>query len=94
MKGVIVWEWVKHINNRQLWKTLWEKKKLLVNKQFFLFTKCFLLSQIIESSFIYLLDIISSFAAEFEKPKIGISGRGLNHGRIKSFCPTTDFIVR
>ena len=70
------------------------KEEIARNKQFFLFTQCFLLSQIIESSFIYLLDIISSFAAEFEKPKIGISGIGLNHGYIKSFCPTTDFIVR
>ena len=27
--------------------------------------------------FVYIFDIISSFAAEFEEPKIGISGKGL-----------------
>ena len=36
-------------------KTLWEKEKLLV------------MNKIIVSSFVYIFDIISLFAAEFEK---------------------------
>ena len=47
------------------------------NKQFLLFPQCFLLNQIIVSLFINIFDIISLFAAEFEEPKIGISGQGL-----------------
>ena len=65
-----------HINNRQLLKILWEKEKLLVKKQFFLFPQCFLLNHIIVSPFDHIFDIISLFAAEFEKPEIGISGKG------------------
>ena len=38
-----------HINTRQLLKTLWEKQKLIINKQFFLFLQCFLHNQIIVS---------------------------------------------
>ena len=30
------------------------------------------------SQFVHILDIISLFAAEFEEPKIGISGKGLD----------------
>ena len=33
--------------------------------------------QIIVSLFVHFFDIISLFAAEFEEPKIGISGKGL-----------------
>ena len=29
------------------------------------------------SEFVYIFDIISLFAAEFEEPKIGVSGKGL-----------------
>ena len=47
------------------------------NDQFFLFTQCFLLDQIIVSPFVHIFDIISLFAAEFEKPITGISGKGL-----------------
>ena len=49
------------------------------NKQFLHFPKCFLLSQIIVSPFVHIFDIIhvSLFAVVFEKPKIGISGKGL-----------------
>ena len=37
----------------------------------------FLLNQIIVSPFVHISDIISLFAAEFEEPKIGITGKGL-----------------
>ena len=38
------------------------------------------------SPFVHIFDIISLLAAEFEKPKIGISGKGLN----VCFCQSTD----
>ena len=41
------------------------------------FPQCFLLDQIIVSPFVHISDIISLFAAEFEEPKIGMSGKGL-----------------
>ena len=47
------------------------------NEQFFLFLQCFQLNQINVSSFVHIFDIISLFAAELEKPKTGISGKGL-----------------
>ena len=46
-------------------------------EQILLFPKCFLLNQIIVSPFVHIYDIISLFAAEFEKPKIGISGKSI-----------------
>ena len=48
------------------------------NEQFLFFPQCFLLHQIIVSPFVHIFDSISIFAAEFEEPKIGISGKGLN----------------
>ena len=48
------------------------KGKISRNEQFLLFPQCFLLNQIIVSSFVHIFDIISSFAAELEDPKIGI----------------------
>ena len=56
-----------------------EKGEIALNKEFFLFPQCFLLDQIIVSAFVHLFDIISLFAAQFEKPKIGISGKGLSN---------------
>ena len=57
--------------NRQLLKTLREKKKLLRTSNFS-FPQCFLLNQINVSPFVHIFDIISLFAAELEEPKIGI----------------------
>ena len=37
-----------------------------------MFSHCFLLSQIIVSSFVHIFDIISLFATELEEPNIGI----------------------
>ena len=54
-----------------------EKGEIARNKQFLLFPQCFLLNQIRVSLFVHIFDIISLFAPEFEKPKIGISGKGL-----------------
>ena len=47
------------------------------NEQFLLFPQCFLPNQIIVSLFAHIFDTVSSFGAEFEKPKIGVSGTGL-----------------
>ena len=53
------------------------------NDQFLLFPQFFLLNQINVSPFVHIFDIISLFAAEFEKPKIGKSGKGLNKEKKK-----------
>ena len=52
------------------------KGEIACNKQFLLFSQCFLLSQIIVSPFVHILDIISLFDAESKEPKIDISGKG------------------
>ena len=56
---------------------MWKKKKLLVTSNFFFFLQCVILTQIIVSLFVHIFYFISLFAAEFEEPKIGISGTGL-----------------
>ena len=61
-------------------KNIVGKGEIAHNEQFLLFPQCFLLNQIIESPFVHIFDIISLFAAEFEKLKIGLPGRGLNQG--------------
>ena len=53
------------------------KGEIACNEQFLLFPQCFLLNKIIVSPFAHTFDIISLFAAVFEEPKIGISGKGL-----------------
>ena len=55
------------------------KGEIACNEQFVLFPQCFLLNQIIVSAFVHIFDIISLFAAEFEEPNIGISGKRLNY---------------
>ena len=47
------------------------KEEIARNKQFLLFPQCFLLNQKIVSPFVNIYDV-SSFAAEFEEPKIGM----------------------
>ena len=54
-----------------------EKGEIARNEQFLLFPQRFLLYQKIVSPFIHMFDIISLCAAELEKPKIGLSGKGL-----------------
>ena len=53
------------------------KGEIAPNKLFLLFPQCFLLNQIIVCPFVNIFNIISLYLAEFEKPKIGISGKGL-----------------
>ena len=53
------------------------KGEIARHEQFLLFLQCFLLNQIIVSLSVHIFDVISSFAAEFEEPKIGLSGEGL-----------------
>ena len=53
------------------------KGEIARNAQFLLFPQCFLLIQIILSPFVRIFNITSLFVAEFEEPKIGISGKGL-----------------
>ena len=62
------------------------KGEIALHKQFLLFPQCFLLILIILSPFVDIFDIISLFAAEFEEPKIGISGQGLK--TVNSFLPS------
>ena len=62
-----------------------EKGEIARNEQFLLFPQYFLLNQIIVSLFVQIFDIISLFAAESEKPKIGISGKGLTLSRTTNF---------
>ena len=55
------------------------KREIARNEQFLFFSpQCFLLSQISVSTFVHMFNIISLFAAEFEEPELGISGKGLN----------------
>ena len=63
------------------------KGEIARHEQFLLFPQCFLLIQIIVSPFVHIFDIISLFSAQFEEPKIGISGKGLRH----IFLPTDHF---
>ena len=53
------------------------KEEISRDEQFLLFPHCFLLNQKIVSPFVNIHDIISLFAAELEKPKIGMSDKGL-----------------
>ena len=53
------------------------KGEIACNEQFLLFPQYFLLIQIIVSPFVHIFGIISLFAAQMEKPKIGITGKGL-----------------
>ena len=53
------------------------KREIYCNAHFLLFPQCFLLNQIIVSPFVNIFDFISLFAAEFEEPKVSISGKGL-----------------
>ena len=53
-------------------ENIWGKEEIACNEQFLLFPQCFLLNQRIVSQFVNISDIISSFAAEFEEPKIGM----------------------
>ena len=61
-------------HQRQLLKTFWEGE-IAHNKQFLPFLQFFLLNRIIVSPFVHIFDIISVFPAEFEKPKLGMSGK-------------------
>ena len=57
------------------------KGEIARNEQFLLFQQCFLLNQIILSPVVLSFDTTPLFAAELEKPKIGISGKGLSPAR-------------
>ena len=48
------------------------KEEIARNEQFLLFPQCFLLNQKIVSPFVNIFDIILLFAAQLEKPKIGM----------------------
>ena len=74
------------MKNRQFLKTLWEKEKLLVTSNFS-FSHVFYSNQIIVSPFVNIFDIVSLFAAEFEEPKVGISGKGIMNVML-SLCHT------
>ena len=48
------------------------KEEIARNEQFLLLPQCFLLNQKMISLFVNIDDIISLFAAELQKPKIGM----------------------
>ena len=54
------------------------KGEIARNEQFLLFSQCFLPNQIIISKFVHIFDIVSLYGAQFEKPKLCISGKGLS----------------
>ena len=62
------------------------KEEIAHYKQFLLFPRCLLLNQITVSPFVHIFDIISLFAAEFEEPKIGISGKRFKHLFRSTIC--------
>ena len=51
-----------------------------------LVSQCFLPNQIIVSPSVHIFDIVSLFGAEFENPKIGISGKGKGLNGWYSWC--------
>ena len=55
------------------------KGEIARDEQFLLFPQCFLLKQLIVSTFVHIFAIKSLFAAEFEEPTIGILNKGLTH---------------
>ena len=57
--------------------SLVRKEEIAHNKQFLLFSLCFLLKQVTVSPFVHIFAIISLFGAKSEEPKIGISGKVL-----------------
>ena len=63
------------------------KGEIAHNEQFLLSPQCFLLNQIIVYPFVHIFDMISLFDAEFGKPRMGISGKGL-----KDNCNSGSFI--
>ena len=54
------------------------KGEIARNEQFLLFPQCFLLNQMMVSTFVHIFEIISLFAVELEEQKIGISDMELN----------------
>ena len=76
------------------------KGEIANNEQFLLFPQCFLLNQIILSQFVHIFDIISLFPVELEKPKFGISGKGLTNctsddlSKLKTFADNNLNVVQ
>ena len=65
------------------------KGEIARNEQFLLFPQCLILIQIILFPFVDIYDTIALFAAEFEEPKIGISGKELTstpHNILSNGC--------
>ena len=64
------------INNKTAFENIEGNGEIACNKQFLLSHNVFHSYQIIVSPFVHIFDAISLFAAEFEKPKFGISDKG------------------
>ena len=83
----------RHIKNRQLLKTLREKEKLLVTSNFSFSHNVFYSIRYLCLHLSTFFDIISLFAVELGKSKIGLFGNGLNgylshaEGQSSSFPP-------
>ena len=67
-----------HIKKWTAFVNIVGKEEIARNEQFLLFPHCFLLNQIIMSSFVHISDIISLFAAELDEPKIAICSNVLD----------------
>ena len=62
------------------------KGEIARDEQFLHLPQCFLLSQITESPFVHIFDIISLFGAELEDPKIDIQSKRLKRVLDKVWC--------
>ena len=56
---------------------MWEKKKLLLTRNFLFFPQCFLHNQKIVSLLVNIFDILTLFAAKLEEPNIYMWGKKL-----------------
>ena len=91
-KGLILYSIKTHFDHQKqtAFENIVGKGEIARYEQFLLFSQCFLLGPTIVSPFVNIFDIISLFAAELEKPKIAISGKGLRGER---FCKELWLIV-
>ena len=71
-----------HFDTSITFENIVGKGEIARNEQFLLFPQYFQLNQIIVYPFVHIFDIISLLADEFEKPKIGISCKGLSLRKI------------
>ena len=77
LQTLLIWTLILTHQQQTAFENIVGNGEIARNKQFLLFPQCFLCFQIVVSPFVHIFDIISLFAAEFEKLKIGMSCKGL-----------------